>query len=256
MRFATLSAALAFAASAVAQTAGFDPVTSPTQWEKVGAGKTFTIKWQPGDVKGTVTIGLIGGVAQNKQVPLSTIASGVDNQAGSFTWTVDASLGKDAVYGLKIALDSDPATFQYSFPFNIEASEAPAPSSSSAAAPASSAPAVSTKGGYETEPVPTTKPAPSAPATTATTAPSSTEPAPTTAASSPASSAPATTSVVKPTASYPASNTTAPASGSTTLSTATTSASATSSIVPVSGAGRVAAGSFLVGGIAALAAFL
>lgn len=74
MRFATLSAALAFVASAIAQTAGFDPITSPTQWEKVTAGQTFTIKWQPGDVQGTVTIGLIGGTAQNKQVPLSTIA--------------------------------------------------------------------------------------------------------------------------------------------------------------------------------------
>lgn len=74
MRFATLSAALAFVASAIAQTAGFDAITSPTQWEKVAAGKAFTIKWQPGDVTGTVTIGLIGGVAQNKQVPLSTIA--------------------------------------------------------------------------------------------------------------------------------------------------------------------------------------
>lgn len=74
MRCATLSAALAFVASVVAQTAGFDPITSPTQWEKVAAGKTFTIKWQPGDVQGTVTIGLIGGAAQNKQVPLSTLA--------------------------------------------------------------------------------------------------------------------------------------------------------------------------------------
>lgn len=255
MRFATLSAALAFVASAIAQTAGFDAITSPTQWEKVAAGKAFTIKWQPGDVTGTVTIGLIGGVAQNKQVPLSTIAAGVDNQVGTFTWTVDASLGKDAVYGLKISLDSNPETFQYSFPFNIEAGAAPAPvasSSSAAAAPVSSAPAVSTKANYETEPVPTSKPVESVPATTAA---SSTQPA--SAPTYPASSAsvPATTAI-KPTASYPASNTTAPASGSSTLSTATYSASATSSIVPVSGAGRVAAGSFLLGGAAVLAACL
>jgi hypothetical protein len=248
MRFATLSAALAFVASAIAQTAGFDAITSPTQWEKVAAGKTFTIKWQPGDVTGTVTIGLIGGVAQEKQVPLSTIASGVNNQDGTFTWTVDASLGKDAVYGLKISLDSNPETFQYSFPFNIEAGAAPAPVASSSSA---AAPAVSTKASYETEPVPTSKPVESVPATTAA---SSTQPA--SASTYPASASVPATTAVKPTASYPASNTTAPASGSSTLSTATHSASATSNIVPVSGAGRVAAGSFLLGGAAVLAACL
>ncbi|KAK8033283.1 hypothetical protein PG991_002681 [Apiospora marii] len=138
MRFATISAAVAtFAVSAMAQVDGFDPITSPTQDQKVAAGETLSIKWQPGQVKGAVKIALIGGATQNTQVPLTTISTGVDNQAGAFEWTIPETLGDKAVYGLTIALESDPATFQYSFPFHISpkaAAAAPKEAGSSSAA--------------------------------------------------------------------------------------------------------------------------
>lgn len=45
--------------------------------------------------------------------------AGVVNSAGSFKWDVPATLGDDAIYGLRIQLDSDETIFQYSFPFHI-----------------------------------------------------------------------------------------------------------------------------------------
>jgi hypothetical protein len=76
MRFSTISAAaLAFAVSAFAQTAGFDVLTSPSNLESVPAGKTFTIVWTPDTTHtGTVTIHLIGGATQNTQTEIGIIA--------------------------------------------------------------------------------------------------------------------------------------------------------------------------------------
>ncbi|EFZ00507.1 Ser-Thr-rich, GPI-anchored family protein [Metarhizium robertsii] len=123
MRF-SVATILAFAATAFAQTADFDPIYAPTPNEKITAGSTFTITWKaPAKYsEGTVKIELIGGATQNTQVPLADIASGVKNSAESYSWKVDASLGDKAVYGLVIRYESDPTIFQYSNPFHITAS--------------------------------------------------------------------------------------------------------------------------------------
>ncbi|KAI1412575.1 Ser-Thr-rich glycosyl-phosphatidyl-inositol-anchored membrane family-domain-containing protein [Hypoxylon sp. FL1857] len=119
MRSTIFASALAFAASALAQTAGFAVLTSPTEGEKVPSGKTFTIKWEAGKYTGPVTIALLGGATPTTLVPGPVLAT-VDVTQGSFAWNVDCSLGKEKTYGIKITSVSDEATFQYSFPFAID----------------------------------------------------------------------------------------------------------------------------------------
>lgn len=74
--FASVSAALAFAASAIAQTADFNPIYTPTEGAEVPAGSTFEITWQaPAKYKDqTVSISLIGGASQGTLVPIADIA--------------------------------------------------------------------------------------------------------------------------------------------------------------------------------------
>ncbi|CAM1507033.1 Fc.00g066740.m01.CDS01 [Cosmosporella sp. VM-42] len=120
MKF-SVAAVLAFAASAFAQTADFDPIFTPSNGEVVPAGSTFKITWQaPAKYANEkIIISLIGGATQATQVPLQDIATGVSNAAESYDWAVDASLGAEAFYGLVFKLQSDPNVFQYSMPFKI-----------------------------------------------------------------------------------------------------------------------------------------
>jgi len=121
MRF-SIAATLAFATSVFAQeaTSGFNVFTKPTDGEQVPAGSTYEIVWQHGaEHPGPITIQLIGGPKQDKQDILETLVSGYDAETESFSWSVDASLGKFPFYGLKLFLDSDSTIFQYSFPFTI-----------------------------------------------------------------------------------------------------------------------------------------
>lgn len=76
MRF-SIATVLAFAASAFAQAADFDPIYTPKANEVVPAGAPFTVTWEaPAKyLDGTITIELIGGATQNTQTKLSTIAS-------------------------------------------------------------------------------------------------------------------------------------------------------------------------------------
>lgn len=125
MRFtAAASAILAFAVSALAQTADFNPIYKPESGSTVEAGSTVEITWEaPAKyASGTVSIHLIGGATQNTQEKIADIASGVDNSANSYSWTVDASLGDKAVYGLVFTWEADTSIFQYSNPFHIAAS--------------------------------------------------------------------------------------------------------------------------------------
>lgn len=58
----SLVAVLAFAGATLAQVAGFNPITKPTEGEKVTAGSTYEIVWQPSATyPGTIAIGLLGG---------------------------------------------------------------------------------------------------------------------------------------------------------------------------------------------------
>lgn len=150
MRF-TVSAVLAMAASAFAQTADFDPIYTPESNAVIEAGSTFEVTWAaPAKyADGTVSIHLIGGATQNTQVPLLDIATGVPNSANKYSWTVGADLGEAAVYGLVFKYESDPSIFQYSNPFHIKAA-ASKPSSTSAAASESAATTVTTSTGAVT----------------------------------------------------------------------------------------------------------
>jgi hypothetical protein len=126
MKFlASVSALAAFAASALAQTADFDPIFTPESGENVPAGQDYEITWEAPATyaAGTISLHLIGGATQDTQVPLADIAAGIPNSDAKYTWAVDASLGAEAVYGLVIKLESNPAIFQYSNPFHIVKSE-------------------------------------------------------------------------------------------------------------------------------------
>ncbi|KAK4100628.1 hypothetical protein N658DRAFT_507638 [Parathielavia hyrcaniae] len=120
MRF-SVAAVLALAASLVqAQTAGFHPITAPTEGEEVPAGATYEIVWQPSAAHpGDITIGLLGGSSPGTLNIIDTIAAGVDGATGSFSWPVPATLGNLATYGIMITLDSDTSVFQFGFPFKI-----------------------------------------------------------------------------------------------------------------------------------------
>lgn len=139
MRFSA-AALLALASAVFAQTEGFDVISKPGEGEKVPAGETYEIVWAPDAKYGDkpVDIILIGGPSQPKQQVLDTLAKDIPSSAGSYTWEVDDSLGKEKVYGIKIQLKEDPEIFQYSFPFAITPAEGGDDHSSSA--PASSAP--------------------------------------------------------------------------------------------------------------------
>lgn len=56
-------------------------------------------------------------------IRLTQFAAGIPNSANKFSWTVDASLGAEKVYGIVIKLESNPAVFQYSMPFQITKGE-------------------------------------------------------------------------------------------------------------------------------------
>ncbi|KAI1504324.1 Ser-Thr-rich glycosyl-phosphatidyl-inositol-anchored membrane family-domain-containing protein [Biscogniauxia marginata] len=139
MRSANVFAsALAFAASALAQTAGFAVISAPTEGDTVSSGTTKTISWAPGSGTGKVTISLLGGETPSTLQVLGDLSTGVDVAAGSFSWEVDCSLGTDKTYGIKIASEADAAIFQYSFPFAISGPSCGAAPTSSAVSSASS----------------------------------------------------------------------------------------------------------------------
>lgn len=132
----TFASILALAATAVAQTAGFDPIYTPSDSEVVPAGSTYKVTWSaPAQYKNVkVDISLIGGASQATLQTVGDVASGVANSAEQYQWSVPEDLGDDAVYGLVFKVAGNPDVFQYSQPFKIKAASKAAPSSSSVAA--------------------------------------------------------------------------------------------------------------------------
>lgn len=232
MRFAVSAAAiLAFVSSALAQTADFDSVSKPEKNEEVAAGSTYVVTWTaPAKYSGKVSISLLGGNDPSTLQVVDTVATGVDNAAGKYSWSVGKTLGSAKTYGLKFIYESDESIYQFSQPFQITggvASSSGSGSSSTGSATSGSA----SSSAYETS-------------------------------TKSSSSAAPTTTVVKTT--FSASNTTATTTGSgsgsqSTLATTTskttaagTSGTSNPSTIPTNAAGRVAAGSVaLVAGVAA-----
>lgn len=71
----SVATVLAFASAVYAQVAGFHPITKPTQDEKVPAGSTYEIVWEPSpDHPGTVEIALLGGSSPQTLDVIQTIA--------------------------------------------------------------------------------------------------------------------------------------------------------------------------------------
>lgn len=129
MRF-SLAAVLAVAGLATAArspdippTDGFAAISKPTKDQKVPAGESLDIKWEPTAEKypGTVTITLIGGKDPGHLNILDDIADGVDIADGSYSWDVPSDLGELATYGIEISWDGkeNREVFQWSNPFQI-----------------------------------------------------------------------------------------------------------------------------------------
>ncbi|KAI1446775.1 Ser-Thr-rich glycosyl-phosphatidyl-inositol-anchored membrane family-domain-containing protein [Annulohypoxylon stygium] len=260
MRSTTIFAsALAFAASAFAQTAGYAVISNPTEGTKVESGKPFTIKWDAGKYTGQATVALLGGATPSTLSVGPTLTT-LDVTAGTFTWNVDCSLGTDATYGIKITSVADSSIFQYSFPFTIEGPSCGAETSSRSAsssaagyptAGVSSSSAISSStAGYPTAPI-SSSVVSSAPSYPTATSVSSYAVNSTTSAVVPSYSAPAPvypSGNLSVTASYPATTIVTSAVGVTPSASATTSAP----VAVVTGAAAAnAAGSFaLIGGMA------
>ncbi|KAJ9157406.1 hypothetical protein NKR23_g65 [Pleurostoma richardsiae] len=147
MRFTVSAAALlAFAGAAFAQTDGFDPITKPLKDESIPAGSTYEVTWEASaDYNGTVTLILLAGSSASTLQLGDSIATGIDNSAGKYSWAVASSLGDAATYGLKLQLDDDTSIFQYSFPFHIAASASASGSSSASASASGSSSGSATK---------------------------------------------------------------------------------------------------------------
>lgn len=132
MRFSA-AAVLAFASAVLAQTDGFNVITKPTDSEKVPAGSTYEVVWQPGPEKyaGPITIDLVGGPSQQGLQKIENLATGYDGTTGKFSWPVDKSLGKEKIYGIQIFWEQDARVFQWSFPFQIAGDGSALPTKSS-----------------------------------------------------------------------------------------------------------------------------
>lgn len=143
MKFSVV-AVLAAASSALAQTAGFDPMSKPTEGQNLTAGEPFDIVWDPNGLAGTISIRLIQGTAANTLMMGPSVATGVNNLDGKYTWAKvpDAEY---AAYGFNLTSDQDPSKYQLSFGFHIVGK-----SSSASSYPA----ATSSAGGYPTSPKP------------------------------------------------------------------------------------------------------
>lgn len=151
MRFSVASALFALVSSAVAQTgepdAAFNIVNAPAQDQEVSTGSTFTVKWTLGSKAGSgkVKLILVGGKDFATLQPKGTIASGVDNSALSYDWTVDAKFAGEPSYGIQFVDESNPALWQWSKNFKIVGGSSSGNSSSSTtAAPTTSSAAPST----------------------------------------------------------------------------------------------------------------
>lgn len=127
--FASAAAVMAMISAAAAQAADFDPIFEPQSGATVNAGSTFEVTWEAPEKyqDGTISIHLIGGASDTTLVPIADIATGVSNAANTYSWTVDASLGADATYGLVFRWEADPSIFQYSNPFHIAAASGDVP---------------------------------------------------------------------------------------------------------------------------------
>ncbi|KAH6853474.1 Ser-Thr-rich glycosyl-phosphatidyl-inositol-anchored membrane family-domain-containing protein [Chaetomium sp. MPI-CAGE-AT-0009] len=136
MRF-SIASVFALATAVMAQTEGFNVITKPVKGEQVPAGSTYEIVWQPSAAHpGEITIGLLGGASPQTLSVVDTIATAVDGEAGTYSWSVPSTLGDLATYGIMITLESDKSVFQYGFPFQIVADGSGSSSSAEATATA------------------------------------------------------------------------------------------------------------------------
>ncbi|VUC23036.1 unnamed protein product [Clonostachys rosea] len=117
----TLSTAIIPAATTSQKTdVGFWPAYTPTLNQKVKFGDSLNITWgYDPHWNGKLTITLIGGPAQDKQVPLGVVAKNVENMQSYYVWDItNKFVGKHAFYGFSV-LYQDGKTQQYSMPFHI-----------------------------------------------------------------------------------------------------------------------------------------
>ncbi|KAL2165429.1 hypothetical protein VTH06DRAFT_727 [Thermothelomyces fergusii] len=262
----SVAALLALASAVVAQdpTEGFNPITKPKEGEEVPAGSTYEIEWLPSSAHpGDIKIALLGGSSPQTLTVVDTIAEGVDASTGSYNWSVPATFGDLATYGIIVTLESDPSIFQYGFPFKIvggddsgDGDDGDSSSSSSSATAASTSAASTTSSDASSST--TSSDAASAPSTTSDEVEATTSSTIQTETSETVTSTsfavPSSTSVSSPVETDTSSVTSAPPqttfTSSVIVENPSSTTSATSTVV-TGGAPSLAAGSFaLFGGVA------
>ncbi|KAK3382425.1 Ser-Thr-rich glycosyl-phosphatidyl-inositol-anchored membrane family-domain-containing protein [Lasiosphaeria ovina] len=173
----SIATAVAFASAVLAQklpTPGFDAISQPTKGEKIPAGSSYKIVWEPSTVHtGPIAIDLLGGPTPGFLKVVNSIAAGVDQTAGTFSWAVNKELGALATYGIQISLESNTSIFQWGNPFEITGGVIGTTSTTSAGSTASTTTSATLESTSLSSSASTTAPA-TTDSTTVTTPPSST----------------------------------------------------------------------------------
>ncbi|KJX98940.1 hypothetical protein TI39_contig381g00001 [Zymoseptoria brevis] len=161
-------------ASAYVQPKGDNPVgneiTKPNHGDILPVGKPFTITWNP-TTPGTVTLLLLKGPATNLKLE-TVIVENYPNSNGKYDWTPSANLEgttTDQGYGIQLIVETDPnkGQYQYTTQFGISNPNKPMGSgSSSSGSPsgATSGSGASSGSGSSSGSAPAPAPAPAAPA--------------------------------------------------------------------------------------------
>ncbi|PHH54020.1 hypothetical protein CFIMG_008062RA00001 [Ceratocystis fimbriata CBS 114723] len=122
MQYSMLTLIAALAGNALAQVAGFNPITAPIRDEVLTAGSNYVIQWTPEATYNadTITIQLMAGASNLTLDITDAIASSISSSAGKYEWAIPTSLKQANTYGFKLVLDKDNSIYQFSNPFSIK----------------------------------------------------------------------------------------------------------------------------------------
>ncbi|CAO3676215.1 unnamed protein product [Umbelopsis vinacea] len=117
-------------------------ITAPIQGTSFKVGDSAEIDWINGD-SSKVTLSLLNGPTPQTESVISVIASNVNGDDGSYTWTIPASVAVSSTYAIQIQYGT--GNYSYSAPFSVTGgtktlSYSAVPSSASLSAASSSAP--------------------------------------------------------------------------------------------------------------------
>ncbi|KAH8555920.1 Ser-Thr-rich glycosyl-phosphatidyl-inositol-anchored membrane family-domain-containing protein [Umbelopsis sp. PMI_123] len=112
----TAFALIAFVVAAVtAQTTPYY-ITAPIQGTSFKAGSKADIDWINGSSQ-NITLSLLNGPTAQTQSVILVIASNVNGDVGSYSWTIPTSVGVSTTYAIQIQYGN--GNYSYSAPFSV-----------------------------------------------------------------------------------------------------------------------------------------